>query len=474
MLRTGLLLFFVICGKLLFCQAFQIDTFKQSVDFKKSAIKIISQIHIVGNKTTKGKIILRELTFKAGDRLLNNTLSAALTQSKKNILNTSLFNFAKLDVALIDSVHANIIIQLTERWYIFPLPIFELDDNNLNTWLETTDLSRINYGMHLTHYNFRGRKEKLILTAKYGFTERYRLRYEVPYLTKSQKLGMRLNISYNRRDEIAYNSLNNERLQFKDEKQDAYRNLSSSLTFTYRNKIFNTHSVSFNYSNHRVTDSILILNNNYLTKNDKQLEYIQFSYEFKSDKRDSRNYPLEGSFWKARLTQYGLGILSNLSLFNLDLEAKKYIELRPRLYLAGGIRAILTPNSNQPYLLRNGLGYSSFGIRSYEYYVIDGQSMGLSRAQVRFQLIQPKSIDLQGISQRFGKFHYAFYLGLFSDFAYVDDRIGYNQNRLANEIQFGHGIGLDFVSYYDIVMRAEYSFNKFGESGLFLHFVAPI
>ena len=212
MLRTIIALLLLSVNLSLFSQAFQIDTFKQSTAFQAKNLKIVNQIIIVGNKTTKQKIILRELEFKSGDTLTNQEFSVAITQSKKNILNTSLFNFAKFDVALIDSVNANVIIQLTERWYVFPLPIFEIDDNNFNTWFRTKDLSRINYGMHLTHYNFRGRKEKLILTAMYGFTERYRIRYEVPYLTASQKLGLAVDISYNRRDEIAYNSFNNERL----------------------------------------------------------------------------------------------------------------------------------------------------------------------------------------------------------------------------------------------------------------------
>lgn len=474
MLRYGLFFIFAVFNLSLFSQAFQIDTFKQSAAFKKVDLKIVNHIQVVGNKTTKESIVLRELEFNLGDSLSNEELAAAINQSKKNLLNTSLFNFAKINAALMDSVHVAIIIQLTERWYIFPLPILELDDNNFNTWWETKDLSRINYGMHLTHYNFRGRKEKLILTAKYGFTERYRMRYEIPYLTASQKLGLNIDLSYNRRDEIAYNSLENKRLQFKDPDGDAYRNLSNSLTLTYRNKIFNTHSFSANFSHNSISDSVVRLNENFLLKNQNRLDYIRLSYQFTSDKRDSRNYPLKGSFWKASITQNGLGIFSNLNLLNLNVEAKKFIELRPRVYLAGSVRALLTPNNNQPYFLRNGLGYSSFGIRSYEYYVIDGQNIGLGKLQLRYQVVKPKSMNLTGISERFGKFHYAFYLGIFSDFAYVEDQIGYPENRLANELQFGSGIGLDFVSYYDIVLRAEYSFNKFGESGLFLHFVAPI
>jgi len=474
MLRFSLLLYLSALYLSLFSQAFQIDTFRQSSAFQQVDLKIIKNIQIVGNKTTKEKIILRELAFNIQDSLKNHELTSAITQSKKNLLNTSLFNFVKIDVALLDSVHASVILQITERWYIFPLPIFEIDDNNFNTWWRTKDVSRINYGMHLTHYNFRGRKEKLILTAMYGFTERYRLRYEIPYLTASQKLGLSVDLSYNRRDEIAYNSSNNERLQYKDPNSDAYRNLSNSLTLTFRNKIFDTHSFTANYSQNSVTDLVVRLNPKFLLNNKSRLNYFRLSYQFTSDKRDSKNYPLKGSYWRASLTQFGLGVFSNLNLLNLNVQAKKFVELKSRLYLAGSATVLLTPNTNQPYLLRNGLGYSSFGVRSYEYYVIDGQNVGVGKLQLKYQLVQPKSMNLAGISERFGKFHYAFYLGIFSDFAYIDDQVGYEMNRLANEIQFGHGLSIDFVSYYDIVIRAEYSFNKFGESGLFLHFVAPI
>lgn len=474
MLRILLLFAFSLSAFYAQCQAFQIDTFKQSPQFIVAPVKIINQILIIGNKTTKRKIILRELSFQVGDTLTNNEVTEGIKQSKKNLLNTSLFNFASLNVALYDSVNLTLIVQLTERWYIFPLPIFELDDNNFNTWWETKDISRINYGMHLTHYNFRGRKEKLILTAKYGFTERYRIKYDVPYLTKSQKLGLNFDASYNRRDEIAYNSSNNERLQYKDENQDAYKNISSGINFTYRNKIFNTHSLGLNFSKHSITDSVVHLNPNFLQEGQSELNYFRITYQFTSDKRDSRNYPLKGSYLKGSIQKHGLNLISDLSIWNLNFELKKFIEIKPRLFLAGSLRALLTPNIDQPYLLRNGLGYSSFGIRSYEYYIIDGQSIGLAKAQLRYQLIKPKSMSLGGITERFGKFHYAFYLGIFSDAAYVDDQIGYTGNNLANQIQFGNGISLDFVSYYDIVIRAEYSINKFGESGLFLHFVAPI
>ena len=66
------------------------------------------------------------------------------------------------------------------------------------------------------------------------------------------------------------------------------------------------------------------------------------------------------------------------------------------------------------------------------------------------------------------------YLNIFSDIAYVEDNQFQLNNSLSNELLFGSGIGLDLVTYYDKVLRLEYSMNKMKETGFFVHFIAPI
>lgn len=458
-----------------YSQAFKIGELKKDSSFYKTDYKVVQKIQLIGNKITKPHIVYREITFEEGDTLSNEDFLAQIEQSKKNILNTSLFNFAKFDVAYINQTNAIIIVQLIERWYLFPLPIFEIDDLNFNTWWRDKDFSRINYGANLVFNNFRGRKEKLSFLAKYGFTERYSLKYDIPYLNKAQKSGINFSFSYNRQDEVTYVTSNNERLQYKNEDDDARRNYSAGIGYRYRQKIFNTHFFGLEYDYNIVVDSVRILNPNYLGKNRKRNSFLSLYYVFLHDKRDSKNYPLIGNFFKGSIRKSGLGISNNsVDLTNIQLEAKKYHQLSNRVYLAESIRGLINTNNNQPYLLQSGLGYGSFGIRSYEYYVIDGQNIGLFKAQLKYQLIQPQSADVGFITDRFGKFHYALYVGVFTDFAYVDDNIGFRQNTLANELQFGTGVGIDFVTYYDLVLRTEFSINKFGESGIFLHFVAPI
>jgi outer membrane protein assembly factor BamA len=265
-------------------------------------------------------------------------------------------------------------------------------------------------------------------------------------------------------------------LQYKSEDNDALRNYSAAVAITYRRKIFNTHTLGIEYDHNRVRDSVRLLNREYLGDFRKQIQFVSLYYDFRRDKRDSRNYPLKGSFFNFNVKKYGFGITSkSVDLTNFQLNYRKFWQLEDRLFLASSIRGVVASNNNQPYLLQNGLGYNSFMIRSYEYYVIDGQNIGLAKVQLRYQLVKPNYATMGFINnKKFNKFHYAFYLGIFSDAAYVDDNTGYPENNLANEMQFGYGIGLDFVSYYDIVIRTEFSANKFGESGIFLHFVAPI
>jgi len=468
-----LLLLFGITGAL-WGQAFTIDPIQEDSALLRTPSKIISQIQLVGNKRTKAQIIHRELLLKLGDSIPNQLFFAALEQSRKNLLNTSLFNFVKIDVALIDSIHTSLIIRLSERWYIIPMPIFEIDDNNFNTWWKDRDYNRINYGLNVTDHNFRGRNERLSVTAKYGFTKRFRLSYSVPYIDKNQKLGLGVSFSFNRREQIVYSSFNNKRLQFRSD-ENAWRNFNGGINLRWRKKIFNSHTFGLSFTGNRVIDTVLNLNENFLGESQQSHRFLTLSYRFTSDKRDSKNYPLKGSYFDFSVVKYGLGLSeSKIDLTNFQIQYKKFIPIKGRLFLAGSIRGVMATNDNQPYILQNGLGYSNFAVRSYEFYVIDGQNIGLAKAQLRYQLLRPRVSEIKSLPKKFEKVHYAIYLGIFSDFGYVDDQTGFPENNLANELQYGSGIGLDFVSYYDIVIRSEFSINKFGDSGLFFHFVAPI
>ena len=142
--------------------------------FSLKAQKTISSILINGNNKTKKEIILRELELKTDSAYSQDELKVKILKSKNNLTNLKLFNF--VDIKSIEK-NQNIEIQINviEKWYIWPYPIFELSDRNFNTWWEEfsennySDFSRINYGFFFNWENFRGRNELLKVKIRTGF-----------------------------------------------------------------------------------------------------------------------------------------------------------------------------------------------------------------------------------------------------------------------------------------------------------------
>ena len=438
---------------------------------------VINGFKIVGNKTTKERIIMREIIMQIGDTLSDEELKTAIESSISNLQNTSLFNFIEVKPVPLTKTHVMIYISVTERWYTWPVPIFSLAETNFNTWWQNREFNRINYGMDITRYNFRGRKEKLRLKLQLGFTEQVALQYRVPFINKAQTIGFNVSFSYSRNREVNFVSDSNQREFFKDPDNYIRQNYGTSLSFSYRRKFFETHSISVSYNRLFVTDTVLDLNPNYLRKGLNTNRYITLSYSFVRDRRNNKNYALKGHYLSAGITKRGLGFFnSEIDLLSFHLGARRYWQLSSRWYTAASVQTWLSANDDQPYALQGGLGYGDKStIRSYEFYVIDGQQLAISKAQIRYELLKPKTINVGFLpAKKFSKFHLSLYLGLFTDAGYVQDNNILPQNRLANELQYGTGVSLDIVTYYDLVWRSEYSINKLGEHGFFLHFVAPI
>ena len=437
----------------------------------------IKKIEIWGNKTTKSWIILRELSFKEGDTLSRFELLNRFEASKQNLTNTSLFNFIDLRFVLEDSINTTVYIIVTERWYLWPRPIFELAETNFNSWLENKDFSRINYGIEFTKNNFRGRNEKLKVDLQFGFTEKISLSYSIPYINRKQTLGLALSASFGQNHEVNYISEDNKRVFYKDINRVQLKNSSGGFTFRYRRKFYSTHLFGSSFSQVSITDSVVFYNPYFLTENDKNIDYFTASYRYILDKRDNQTYALKGNYFSSWLIKYGLGITeSPIDLWWNKIEYKHYWKLGHKTYLAAMSQLHIFFNDKQPYYFRDGLGYTDKStVRSYELYVIDAQQFGTGKVQFKYQLIAPKKYELGLVPiNKFKSIHYAIYLGIFGDVGFAHDQQKYPMNTLADEWQYGSGLSLDIATYYDLVFRAEYSVNKFGEHGLFLHFVAPI
>ena len=149
---------------------------------------VLSNIEITGNKTTKERIVLREVSFNTKDTILFSDTAKHISKTENNLLNTSLFNFIKVTfVDTLDSWVARI--KLQERWYLWPQVAIKFQDRNFSEWWKTRNFSRIEYGLIVNRNNFLGLNQTVQGQFYYGFTKKVGFKYHIPYLTKKQKGG---------------------------------------------------------------------------------------------------------------------------------------------------------------------------------------------------------------------------------------------------------------------------------------------
>ena len=220
---------------------------------------IIEKISLAGNKTTRASIIQRELIFHEGDTLPQFVLDNAIERSRENLLNTSLFNFITITQQKIEGNKVYVIVDVAERWYVFPVPIFELVDRNFNEWWQHKDLRRANYGFYLSWSNFRGRRETLKILLRYGYSQRIGFSYTVPYINKNQNNGLSFAFWQSRNHEIAYALENSKLLYYKNKGVYVRKEYSGSAEFTHRDGIYKDYSMSAEYHSNKVSGNIIIV-----------------------------------------------------------------------------------------------------------------------------------------------------------------------------------------------------------------------
>jgi outer membrane protein assembly factor BamA len=446
---------------------------------KEKPVFIIGSVVFKGNAITRENIMVREMELKKGDTLSGVELMTRIDQSRLNLLNTSLFNFVAIDTTAVqESGIIDIQITVAERWYTWIGVTTELADRNFNTWWETRDFSRINFGARMARHNFRGRMENFRVALQTGRTQKMSLLYEMPYINRRKTTGLIFNADYSRQREVGYSTEND---KFRYLRSDGF--LRSDLTLSafvkIRHNMMQSHQFGLQYTHYDFADSLLIMNPSYSFGNLKNFGVFSFIYEFKADHRDIHYYPLRGWLLDIIANKSLLGILpfGSGNLWYLIPSFSFYKPLSPRFYFSQGLAGKVSSNAGQPYFYQRGLGYGNNFVRGYEYYVVDGKHYILSKTNLKFALFPERDLKLGFIPlEKFNRLHYAIYLNIFADVAYVAglENKGEVHNLLPNTLLAGLGFGIDFVTYYDKVVRFEYSVNKWGESGIFIHFIAGI
>ncbi|MEQ9467064.1 MAG: BamA/TamA family outer membrane protein [Ekhidna sp.] len=464
-----ILLFYVLAASL---------TSAWSQEQDSSELLTVSNIIIEGNFKTKERIITRELSFEAGGTYQRYQLDSMFVWDRNRIYSTNLFNSVRLEIVNRQEGQADIKITVDERWYLYPLPIFRLIDRNFNDWWvnRDRDLSRVNYGLKITQFNFRGRNEVLRLWMQSGFETVLNLYYQVPYIDKKQNHGLLVSSSYFESKNVPVVTIDNVR-RFASSQEEilrkAYRN---TVAHSFRSSFYSYHVTTIGHTRVDVRDTIAAINPNYLGDGQTQLQYVTLGHSFVWDKRNNVNYPTDGSFHTVGLTKVGLGLYADgVDYWRARVDLTKYWAFKDNFFLASNIIGVSTfPAEERSYFTYASIGFLKEVLRGYDLNIIEASSYALQRNEFKHQLFGRKyNISKVMPVRQFQTFPITIYGKVFFDQGYAVGFPDYDGSaRLTDKYLHSLGAGLDLVLVNDITFRFEFSRNGEDQTHFFINILS--
>jgi outer membrane protein assembly factor BamA len=435
----------------------------------------VNRIFIIGNRVTRDRIILRELSFKPGDIVYSGDLASLIDLDKKKLFNTRLFNTVEIRTLEAEPNKIDLLVDLKERWYTFPSPIFELSDRNFNEWWQNYNHSfkRVYYGLRLYQFNMRGRNETLRLHAQGGFQRRFDIQYRIPYIDLNQKQGLSFDYSYLETKNVAYRTVNH-KYQFLQADHILRSDHVAGVTYNYRRSFYKTHSLRLEYRNISVQDTVKTANPNFIRGETATRQIYTFlTYQFNADHRDYIAYPLKGYALSASISKVGLGARDDVNKVEATFVYSRHFPLPKKFNLSNNFNVYWSNPTSLSYLNYGVLGLRKQFVRGYEVYVIEGPWYFLNKTTFK-KLIFTDVFHWNFMPiEQFRHIPISIYMKTYADFGYVRNYPYYeklNQNTLlSDKLLSGGGFGLDVVGAYDLVMRFEYSFNGLGQHGFFFN-----
>ncbi len=394
---------------------------------------VIDTVVIMGNEKTRDEVILREIPFTFPDTLDYPELQ--LIQNR--LQNLFLFNRVALDV-LNTGRRRILLIQVTETWYIYPVPLVFINDRDWN---------KISYGFQLTHINFRGMNEKAMIGGWLGYNPSFFLSYFNPWLGRHTRLifGIKL-----------FNSF----IQSK-EFDTTERHVGTQISLGKRLNLNVSIEGMFRFRWIHLPQPYT----SYLISGKKWDTVPQLGLRFISDYRDLYEYPTSGYYLRWEITRTGL-FSHQPRYWRWELDNRFYWKPAPRFSI--GVRNFTIINRRYlPVYDRIYIGYRE-RIRGYFYRVMTGQNLILQSLEIRIPLLKVRYFSLgnnPNLSAFTQNLKFGISMGLFVDTGQTWDT---TRELGIRRLKTGFGVGLHIHLPFIYVVRLEHAWNDRGKSQLII------
>lgn len=442
----------------------QSDSISDNVLLDDSTIYQIRTIVIKGNKQTRDNIAFREVALKAGESYSGRDLFKRLRLTKEQLMNTTMFVNVSSQQFLAPNGQLDIVITVAERWYIFPIPYFKVVDRNWNVWINDykASLSRTQFGLKLTHNNTTGRNDRLNIWVIAGYTQQLEFKYQSPFVDKKMEKGFTVGMSYGRNRELNFATDSNRqkfytlpnfgRSYFRAEGAFSYRK-GSQMRFYLRSV----------YGLERIDSVFLKLNPSYLNGR-TQATFFDLSATYQYLNVDFIPFPMRGWYVDFTVAKRFSSAIPMVQISGRMLATWQFL---PKTYI--NFQSAFGANLQRQRAFFNTrlMGYGSLWMQGLEYFVMDGTWGAMGRTTLRRKLFKA-TFNGPEKWKTYSKIPFTFYFKTFGNIGYAfhpEPGTNFMNNRLLRTA----GFGLEIASIYDFVLKLDYSFNQFGQSGFFLH-----
>lgn len=456
---------------------------------------VISKVSITGNEKTKADVIIRELDFKIGDTLSvfeekfnkdynykrvsredSSELVLRLDYSRENIINTELFLTVNLMIQPLSEETYELLIDVTERHYWWLFPVVKLNAPNFNEWIRDPSMEDISMGLFFSQNNLWGKGHQTSVAGYIGKSTALAFGYKIPWFGNSaKKTSLTVAAGYSNLYTVEYNSVENKRQMIYE--QNSLKSAKVGAVIKNRMTLYSYLTLKLNWEMVKMSDSLFTLNPNFLAKNKQTNSYVSLYADYAYDTRNSKSFPLKGTYMNVYANKLGMGILTrDVDYFYYGIDFHFYQTLTKKWYVAEMFKLQNSAGENHPYYYQANMTFKKDQIRGYDLFTIKGDQMYYFRSNIKYELVAPnikKSKKPGDEDNKFKNLQYAFYLNAFGDAGYVTNKFTEN-NPLNNKMLFSWGLGLDFVTYYDLVLRFEYALTSNKTHGFFIGFGMPI
>ncbi len=440
--------------------------------YHKTPCYKVVDIHILGNRQTKDKVILQEMRLKKDSTYCTTNLTKLLRRDERWIYATTLFNTVRVKLIPLDSTHVKIQVRLTERWYIYLFPILTLGNYSFLYWWEELDknLRYLSYGMSMLHTNVTGRGDNVYLYSSFGNTPTFVLKYRSFYNKRPSGalIDYRAQGIYRFTSRIPHGNIAHRPLILNGNK--AHLQFLTAIGVGYRPHTNIEHVVSQGFEYVRVSDTLHVLNPHFVLPAAHGAAPVRrdffFTYALRLGVRTTSRYLLDDYSFKLNVERYGFGVFSGLNLTNVRMTYTHYIPLGKNWYMSTYWHLLTSFPFEQAYRDSQSVNWP-FKWRGYNNYFL--QSPAFIRANV---LIKKRLFNWDiGIKKsKHALLEYLAHVPLIG-YAYLYINGGYARSYphfqdqwLNNKFLYAIGPGIDITTMYDVVFGTYYAFTPHGNN----------